>query len=242
MRLIRFLPLVLLGLQACKPPQLAPPVMMPPTPHEQIAMHYKENITAGRSPHSSQLSLTLAKRAESMLGRREIVARDQHFHFDSVGLVRALLYEQGIDLFDVPAAQNLAKRGIDLAYQFAALHGELHTSRIPRVGDLVFFGETRDLTHDGVGDTLSHLGIVTEIADNATLKVVTTTMAGVEALYLNRVFPKDSASENGKRFNSQWITTLSRNQPQLASQAFYTFATLDETRIEFRSPRVIELR
>jgi hypothetical protein len=169
---------------------------------------------------------TIAARALSLVGKHELRGGGKAFEFDSVGLVRAVFADDGIDVFRAPAIVDPQRTGVEILYQYAAIHGRLHTRRVPGPGDLVFFGKTRDANRDGVPDTISHVGIVVDVKPNGTATVVTATMSRVLALPMNRLRPGDAQNESGELINASLLTPASPDAPQLLSRLFYTFATL----------------
>ncbi len=166
--------------------------------------------------------------ADKLVGARAIDTPQGRYAFDSVGLVRAAFMTQGIDLFQAPAALDAERSGVDIVYQFAALYGKLHMSRRPRVGDLVFFGHTRDADRDGEADSISHIGIVTAVAADGTARVVTASGTGIVAVSLNRLRPKDAVDELEAPLNSRLYLGTNWRAPRLTSELFYTFATLQQ--------------
>jgi hypothetical protein len=177
---------------------------------------------------SSTPAEAAAAYADSLVGTRDIEALGTRYALDSVGLVRAVFMTQGIDVFQAPALEDPARTGVDVIYQYAALNGRLHTSRKPRVGDLVFFGKTRDADGDGAPDSISHLGIVTALASDGTARVVTTTKSQVVAVSLNRLRPREPKDELGAALNSRFFIGRDFAHPKLVSELFYTFATLQQ--------------
>ena len=183
------------------------------------------SVVTVSSPES--LAAAVANHARGRFGKHELFGGGKQFEFDSVGLVRAVFASQGIDVFRAPAIVDPRRTGVEILYQYAALHGKLHTHRIPARGDLVFFGKTRDTKGDGVHDTVSHVGIVVDVTPRGTATVVTATMSHVLALPMNRLRPNDATDDDGETINAGLLTPASPTRPQLLSRLFYTFATLD---------------
>jgi len=169
----------------------------------------------------------VAAYAQTLVGKRAITTGGGTYGLDSVGLVRAAFISQGIDVFQAPALSDPERTGVEIVYQFAALNGRLHLSRTPHVGDLVFFGGTRDADSDGEPDSVSHLGIVTELKADGTASIVTATRSQIVSVSMNRLRPKDGKDELDAPLNSTLHLARSR-QGRLASELFYTFATLIE--------------
>jgi hypothetical protein len=167
----------------------------------------------------------VAAEARRFVGQRELRASGQRYAFDSVGLARAVFANLGVDLFATPAASDPERSGVDIVYQYAALHGQLHSLRVPEPGDIVFLGKTRDRDHDGQPDPLSHIGIVSQVAADGTANVITTTLTGVVTLPMNRRYPGELHDAQGRTLNGRLLTALSA-EPQPLSTLFYCFARL----------------
>jgi hypothetical protein len=170
----------------------------------------------------------LAHYAETLVGKQRLISGDSELPLDSVGVARLVFLSQGIDLFNAPAFLDPARTGVDIIYQYAALYGRLHTSRRPKIGDLVFFGKTRDADRDGEPDPISHVGIVTQLSSDGTAKIVTASRAQVVTLSLNRLRPKDTEDELQAPLNSRLFVGRAFNEPKPVSELFYTFATVAE--------------
>jgi hypothetical protein len=166
--------------------------------------------------------------AESLVGKQELLGGGRRFGFDSVGLVRAAYYQFGIDVFNAPAHADVDRSGVEVVYQYAALHGRFHLRRRPNVGDLCFFGKTRDFDRDGKPDAISHVGIVSDVAADGTATIVTAGRSRIVTLSLNRYRPKDAVDEAGQLLNGRLFLAGTRNEPKLASELFYTFATIGQ--------------
>lgn len=167
----------------------------------------------------------VAAEARRFVGQRELDAGAQRYAFDSVGLARAVFTNLGVDLFATPAASDSSRSGVDIVYQYAAVHGQLHSLRVPEAGDIVFFGKTRDRDHDGQPDALSHIGIVSQVMPDGTANVITTTMTGVVSLPMNRRYPGDLHDKQGRALNGRLLTALSP-EPKPLTDLFYCFARL----------------
>ena len=165
----------------------------------------------------------VAAEARRYVGQRELDASGQRYAFDSVGLARAVFSNLGVDLFATPAASDPARSGVDIVYQYAAVHGQLHSLRVPEPGDIVFFGKTRDRDRDGQPDPLSHIGIVSQVLADGTANVITTTMTGVVTLPMNRRRPGELRDKEGHALNGRLLTALSP-EPQPLTNLFYCFA------------------
>lgn len=165
-----------------------------------------------------------ARHADSLVGKHDLAGGGKRFRLDSVGLVRAAYLEAGIDVFAAPAQIANDRTGVDVVYQYAALHGRFHLRRRPSVGDLCFFGKTRDADGDGALDAISHVGIVTAVAADGTASVATTGKSRVVTVMLNRYRPKETVDEAGQVLNGRLFVG---REPVLTSALFYTFATLD---------------
>ncbi len=168
----------------------------------------------------------IASYADSLVGKPAPQGGGRNFTLDSVGVVRAAFLQHGIDLFAAPAAVAVDRTGVDVVYQYAALNGRLHLRRRPAVGDLCFFGRTRDLDQDGTPDSITHVGVVTAVAADGTATVVTAGRSKVVAMALNRYRPKDAEDEVGQSLNARMFLASGKGKSLLASEAFYTFATL----------------
>ncbi|MCC6810408.1 MAG: C40 family peptidase [Deltaproteobacteria bacterium] len=178
------------------------------------------------TPPAQPRAQAIAAYADSLVGKHDLSGGGRRFRFDSVGVVRAAFLQFGIDLFAAPAQLDIERSGVDVVYQYAALNGKLHLRRRPSVGDLCFFGKTRDYDQDGAVDTISHVGVVTQVAADGTATIVTAGRSRVLTLMLNRYRPKDAQDELGQALNGRIFVGTKNTAPKLASELFYTFATI----------------
>ncbi len=225
MRLWWLLPVVLGGCaEALRAPSLGLTSLALVPPQRRLEVPLAISADRRADPQAA-FGDRIAANARKRIGQRELAGGGRRFAFDSVGLVRAVMAELSVDVFDVPAASDQERNGVDIVYQYAALHGQLHSDRVPAPGDLVFLGKTRDADGDGTPDPLSHLGIISRVDSDGTAEVVTTTMTGVVAVPFNRRFPDRLKDSAGHILNGRLVTALSP-EPQPLPDLFYSFAHL----------------
>lgn len=162
-----------------------------PEPQQQarsqaMAMGQPAPIPGQPRPHDDRRQRVL-ELARALIGARAIRVGDRQYRDDCTALPLATYEAVGLDLF---SAAERGDNGVSAIYRFAQRHGRVYSGGWPVPGDLVFFRETYDLNGDGrVNDGLTHVGLVEEVAQDATITVIHRVRRGVVRYRMNLMHP-----------------------------------------------------
>jgi len=180
--------------------------------------HPLPSLDSGR-PEADVPGEEIAKTAREYLGARAIVADGRRFPDDCTGLVRAVFFRHGIDLF----RQAEGDSGVAAIWRYAQRHGSLHREK-PRPGDIVFFNETYDRNRDGrENDGLTHVGIVDRVDADGTVLVIHRVARGVVTYRMNVERARERADARGHVLND-WLRA--GKDAKLAGELFAGYGTL----------------
>lgn len=126
--------------------------------------------------------------------RRQLGAPKQGFRDDCSGFVSAVFSAVGVPMDGV----------VSSIYDLAAVHGTIHWSTTPRVGDLVFFDDTHDRNGNGRwDDALTHIGLIVDVEpDGTAVYAHAGTRRGRELGRINVREPRRHRDEDGRVLNS----------------------------------------
>ncbi|MCO4748067.1 MAG: hypothetical protein KC912_24955 [Proteobacteria bacterium] len=95
----------------------------------------------------------------AQIARWQLGHPDRAFRDDCSGFVSAVFTEAGVEMDGV----------VSSIYDLAAVHGTIHWSLVPRVGDVVFFDDTHDRNDNGRwDDPLTHIGLIVDVEPDGT--------------------------------------------------------------------------
>lgn len=126
--------------------------------------------------------------------RYQLTHPDLRFRDDCSGFVSAVFTEVGVEMDGV----------VSSIYDLAAVHGTIHWSTTPRVGDLVFFDDTHDRNGNGRwDDTLTHIGIIVDVEpDGTAVYAHAGTRRGRQLGRINVAHPMQRRDADGKEINT----------------------------------------
>ncbi len=171
--------------------------------------------------------------AESFVQARELRVADRTFPFDCSGLVGAVLYQNGIDVFRGASELQIRGNGVTILHQFYERYGSLYQNPVPGIGDLVFFSNTYDRNRDRhLNDRLTHVGIVETIDSDGTITFIHQVNGGIHRYVMNLKRPHQHQDESGKVLNS-YLRRRRRSDgagtPYLTGSLFAGFGSLERS-------------
>ena len=166
--------------------------------------------------------LKIVQYAESLLGQKNIVQINGWFRNDCSGYVLGVYRSLGYKVRLLPKSYT---RKISLVmYDSLNRRGLTYQIGIPRRADVVFFKGTVA----GMGDKVSHVGIVADVLENGTIRILNYTSKGVTELMMNLDYPSIHKDENGTIKNDflRKKNTYTENEKLLSGELFYSFGDL----------------
>ncbi len=173
----------------------------------------------------------LLNQAYDLLGRApnsKVVVKDKSFTLDCVGTVSAIFYAADIDLQKMYLPFSGAT-GVKRLFQLMEANTTLNSSRLPAVGDLIFWDDTYDHNNDGIfgNDPLTHVGVVTKVEDDGTVHYVHQhILYGVIVERMNLYKPGERYDSSGKEINSPMHARSGSNMrnglPYLSGELWYS--------------------
>ena len=161
----------------------------------------------------------IAGHADALVGIASLKTVTTHLPDDCTGLVRYAYSREGHEL--MPSAGTRGHNGVTAIWYAAREKNALH-SRVPDVGDLVFFRETYDRDRDGRRDDgLTHIGVVESVEPDGTVVFVHRAGKGVTKGRVNPARPRD-------RNVNDWLRVKSKSAPAaLTGELFAGYAAWD---------------
>jgi hypothetical protein len=160
--------------------------------------------------------------AESLLGMRDLSHLNRWFRNDCSGYVLGVYRSLG---YEVHLVREPNSRLISRAL-FHSLHtsGMTYSTGSPRPADIVFFQGTIDEARDKV----SHVGIVANILDDETVRILNYTSLGVTELKMNLRFPSSYRDSSGFVLNDflKKKSPERENEKLLSGELFYSYGDL----------------
>lgn len=173
----------------------------------------------------------ILNQAYELLGRApnsKVIVKNKSFTLDCVGTVSAIFYAADIDLQKMYLPYSGAT-GVKRLFQLLQSNTTLNSSRLPAVGDLVFWDDTYDHNNDGIfgNDPLTHVGVVTKADDDGTIHYVHQHIVyGVIVEKMNLYMPTERYDSSGKEINSPMHAMSNNNLknglPYLSGELWYS--------------------
>jgi hypothetical protein len=166
--------------------------------------------------------LEIVEYTRSLLGMKYLKGERGIFRNDCSGLVLGVFRNFGyeIELIESNESNSISHR----LYETLETHGLVYKGRSPKRADVVFFkGTTKNS-----GDLVSHVGIVDEVLDDGTVKILNYTSRGVTELRMNLDFPHVHQDESGVVKNDflKKKSTQVANEELLAGELFFCYGDL----------------
>ena len=161
--------------------------------------------------------------------RNDLRVGEKRFPYDCSGLIGAVLYRNGIDVFGGASELDIRGNGVKILEQFVTRYGELFTAD-PWPGDIVFFSNTYDRNRDGkLNDELTHAALVERVDEDGTITFIHNVHRGVRRYVMNLRAPGRHKNGDGEIINS-FLRRRRRSDggatPYLAGSLFTGFGTL----------------
>ena len=169
--------------------------------------------------------LEIVEYSRSLLGMKDLtVGEHAAFRNDCSGLVFGVYQSLGhkIRLIKGSRTKSISHR----LYETLAASGLVYFEPPAKQADVVFFKRTTDYS----GDNVSHVGIVDEILENGTIRILNYTSRGVTELNMNLFTPHQHQDNNGNVINDflKKRSPLKENEELLAGELFFCFGNLLE--------------
>ncbi len=143
----------------------------------------------------------IIKIANDSIGLKRIPSSgNKKFTSDCIGFVRYVYYRAGIDLLKI---YGDGRGGVSSLYSGMKKRGWIYESKIPDIGDLIFFDNTYDVNKDDKwNDGLTHIGIVTGYGKKNTIFFTHYASGEVKEDRINLFYPNTHAfkQKNGKLY------------------------------------------
>jgi len=180
--------------------------------------------TIGRRPVGQQEAVRaqIVEYAASLLGRRDLERINGWFRNDCSGYVIGVFRTLG---YRMRFSSNPSTRQISLLlHQVLSRGGYIYTSAVPNIADVVFFTGTVDPRVNKV----SHVGIVSDVNRDGTIRILNYTSKGVTVLHMNLSEPGVYLDENGNIKNDFLRKRLSSSDDGklLSGELFCCFGDL----------------
>ncbi len=159
----------------------------------------------------------------------------------SSGFVKMLYLENGVDLTKIKLVDKKDAEGnwlsnVEVMAKFMEQNGSLYKDRLPKKGDVVFFGNTFDRNKDSeINDPYTNMGIVIDVDDEETVHFLMKMSDKIQMKQLNLKNPAQPSIKDKnltKTINSQlrWISSeekkAEKTVPQYAGELFLTYGTI----------------
>lgn len=162
---------------------------------------------------------------------------ENSFTGDCIGFVEAVYHTEGIPFRDVMSIVDKdGGSAVRAAYRSVKKYGVLFRDELtPQPGDLIFWDNTFDFDHDGrFDDPLTHVGMVSEVLPDGTIKYIHRGGKGVGYGYMNLSRPDDHFNEARETINSP-IRYRKKKDPSyvktLSGQLFVAFGRFDPEKL-----------
>ncbi|HSA23252.1 MAG TPA: hypothetical protein P5076_17475 [Myxococcota bacterium] len=171
---------------------------------------------------------SLVAHARGLQGRDRYRVGGREFPRDCAGFTLAALAGAGLDLEALLPVDPEDPSGVSLLHRMASQRGMLHRSRVPQVGDLVFFDHTWDRNRNGrADDALTHVGIVERVDPDGTITFLHRVKRGELRYRMNLFHPAlRREPKTGKVLNHYLRVGADHGSGRLTGQLFHDFATV----------------
>lgn len=166
--------------------------------------------------------LEIVDYSRSLLGMKDLTGERAISRNDCSGFVLGVYQTLGykVRLNENPGTTSVSHR----LFETLEAHGLVYFKPPTKQADVVFFKRTTEES----GDYVSHVGIVDEILEDGTIKILSYTSRGVTELRMNLVTPHLHKDENGNVINDflKKKSPLKENEELLAGELFFSFGDL----------------
>ena len=166
--------------------------------------------------------LEIVDYSHSLLGMKDLTGESAIFRNDCSGLVLGVYQALG---HEVRLNENNETTSVShRLFETLEAHGLVYFEPPTKQADVVFFKRTTEES----GGNVSHVGIVDEILEDGTMKILNYTSRGVTELRMNLVTPHLHQDENGNVKNDflKKKSPLKENEELLAGELFFCFGDL----------------
>ncbi len=166
--------------------------------------------------------LKIVDYSHSLLGKKDLTVERAIFRNDCSGLVLGVYQALG---HEVRLNENTWTTSVShRLFETLEAHGLVYFEPPAKQAVVVFFKKTTEES----GDNVSHVGIVDEILEDGTIKILNYTSGGVTELRMNLVTPHLHQDENGNVKNDflKKRSPLKENEELLAGELFFCFGDL----------------
>jgi hypothetical protein len=166
--------------------------------------------------------LEIVDYSRSLLGMKDLTGERAMYRNDCSGLVLGVYQALGheVRLIENTGTTSISHRLFETLEAYGLVYYEPPTKQ----ADVVFFKRTIEES----GDNVSHVGIVDEILEDGTIRILNYTSRGVTELRMNLITPHLHQDENGNVINDflKKKSPLKENEELLAGEFFFCFGDL----------------
>lgn len=219
-KLIALLPVLLIVVScATFPPE---PVRVPRSGPEQSS-DTGPSVAQIETGPDYEKRLAIVEKARSLLGTRSLTELDRSYRRnDCTGYVVGVYRSTG---YDVPLRHFAGSRRVsELLYRNLRSERLTYFNARPNIADLVFFKGTVK----GRNGMISHVGIVTDILEDGTVRILHYSSVGVAAISMNLDNPHLHSLDDGRVIND-YLRKRPRgltNAPLLSGELFHAYGDL----------------
>lgn len=186
-------------------------------------------------PELSERQRLIVEAAREIVETQSTVVGETTYSYDCTGTILTVYARAGIYL--VRLFPNYTGNGVARLYGIATDYKVLHTRKLPRPGDVIFWDNTYDRNEDGKwNDPLTHAGVVVSVADDGTVEYIHHNYRrGIVMARMNLLEPGVYQTDDGTEVNSPMRMASQRAaNPDLwlSSHLFREFASMYRITIE----------